>query len=391
MDGENSITVRVYVGCIQNPCEPVTLQCKASDSIIDIKTRVCQEQPRLGDPEIGIMRCSAGHELEDSQTLESLFNPGCAEFKISLYFLSRTGTKIKQEPEKKGINWLPICKCVRFRVEAHEENLCIEDDYMPRPVLIEKRPKTIHGPLPFAQLSDLGIHGQYDLLDSEKRSIPISSIRNATSIQTAARVILLAPTREILKYLVNLNSKSEFLLVCVSWDKLSYIFLKKLRTSYPDIPIVAVTELNPHHLDLLTFLDTPLEDLPCCYGWDLSRDFEDVAATKIDFVNIRWLGMRPVDCDGLLSLDCYAPSPDEVTPSPHEVTPPPGFHEVIRMLVANPFLRRKKAWLAALDWLKVFGKPVSFHPLSPTPAPGDCHLHLRDDFIAKKLAKKDWV
>lgn len=378
---ENSITVRVYVGSLLDPCGPVTLQCKASDSMIDIKTRVCQGKPLLGDPEIGIMRSSAGRDLEDSQTLESLFTPGCTEFKISLYFLSIIGTKIKQEPEKKGINWLPICKCIRFRVEAHEENMCIEDDYMPHPVSIEKRPKTIHGPLPFAQLSDLGIHGQYDLLDSEKRSIPISSIRNATSIQTAARVILLAPTRDILKYLVNLNSKSEFLLVCVSWDKLSYIFLKTLRTSYPDIPIVAVTELNPHHLDLLTFLDTPLEDLPCCYGWDLSRDFEDVAATNIDIVNIRWLGMRPVDCDGLLPFDCYAPSP-------------PGFHEVIRMLVTNPFLRRKKAWLAALDWLKVFGKSVSFHPLSPTPAPtnpGDCHLHLKDGFIAKKLAKKDWV
>uniref|UniRef100_A0A803MXE9 Uncharacterized protein n=1 Tax=Chenopodium quinoa TaxID=63459 RepID=A0A803MXE9_CHEQI len=83
--------------------------------------------------------------------------------------------------------------------------------------------------------------------------------------------------------------------------------------SYLEIPIVTVTDLDPHHLDLLTFLDTPPENIPICYGWDLSRDFNNFVA-------------------------------------------------FIRMLRVNPFLRRKKHWLAALEWLGVFGKSVALAP-----------------------------
>ncbi|KAL8111400.1 hypothetical protein AgCh_019208 [Apium graveolens] len=178
-----------------------------------------------------------------------------------------------------------------------------------------RRPKSI----PFAQLSGVRIHGQYQLLDSNNNLMPDSSIRIAVPvpIQTNASVILLATSDKILKDLISFNDKSTYLVVGVSWDILSYLFLRTLRASYLDIPIVAVTDLDPHHLDLLTFLDTPLKKLPCCYGWDLSGESRD--ENNVDFVNIKWLGLRP--CDWLI---------------PYSV------------LRANPIFRAKKDWRNAM-------------------------------------------
>ncbi|KAL6539088.1 Protein ACCUMULATION AND REPLICATION OF CHLOROPLASTS 6 [Orobanche gracilis] len=134
--------------------------------------------------------------------------------------------------------------------------------------------------------------------------------------------------------------------------------------SYPDIPIVAVTDLDPPHLNLMTFLDMPLDTVIDTHGWDLSVDYgslffkdEEVYAADIDTVEIKWLGLRPTDCESLFFDD--APR-----------SPLPCFGEVIRTLKVNPYLRMKEQWLAALHWLEEFGSSVSFHPR------GDCHVYL---------------
>ncbi|KAK1400572.1 hypothetical protein POM88_000177 [Heracleum sosnowskyi] len=183
------------------------------------------------------------------------------------------------------------------------------------PVSIVRRPKSLQ----FALFPGLGVHGQYKLLDSNNSSLPDASIGFAASVQTNASIILLAPNDKILKHLISLNG---------------------------------------------------------CYGWDLSGESRD--ENIIDYLNIRWLGLRPYDCQFHVTYDSANRYPS-------------GFREVIHMLRANPFFRRKKHWLAALDWLEVFGTSVTFHPLAPSDSDPDCHVHLGDSFIAKKLFRKDWV
>ncbi|VFQ99406.1 unnamed protein product [Cuscuta campestris] len=354
---KNSITLIVNLGSL-TPTEPLTLDgFKSSDTISYVKARVCQTAMDLGlhplNADIRSLMSPQGPHLEDNQTLASAFHPGCQDEILILYYFIDAAKKRKFREPKADMRWLPICKLVRFREEAHEDNVgSYEYGY---PILIEKRPKSIYAPLPFAQVPDLGIHGQYELLDVERRPITLSKIMHTHSVATTASVVLLALNDRILKDLVSSNSESEYLVIRVSWDKLSYFFVRLLRTAYPDIPIVAVTDLDPHHLDLLTFLDTPPEFLPSCYGWDLTRDFkEDVCSSDLGFANIKWLGLRPFDFR-LPRLDSLKSGTSRC----------PGFDKVISMLRANPFLRKKKEWLEALDWLGLVGKCVSLHLLAP--------------------------
>ncbi|KAL8111339.1 uncharacterized protein LOC141663599 [Apium graveolens] len=363
---DQSIKVRVSISSWP-PVEPVVLYgFKSSDTIKVVVDRLFQEvtNVELGHRECGSVLSPDGLFMDYNETLQSLLNLGYKEWSTYLCYLPSTE---KESPKlhKLEFDWLSICKSVRLREEAYISNIGNPDS-------IFKRPKSI-------QLSGLSIHGQCQLLDSDNNYIPVSSIRFAASVQTNASFILLATSDKILKDLISLNDKSKYLVVSVTWDILSYLFLRTLRASYPDIPILAVTNLDPHHLDLLTFLDTPLKNLPCCYGWDLSRESKD--ENEIASVNIRWLCLKPYDCKSRLSFDGINRYP-------------PGFREVISMLRANPFIRSKKHWLAALDWLDVFGKSVTFHPLAPGDIDTDstnCQLYLGDSFIAKKLRTKDWV
>ncbi|KAL8111225.1 uncharacterized protein LOC141663772 isoform X1 [Apium graveolens] len=361
-------SIQILVHIVSWPgVEPVLLDgFKSSDTIYVVVERLFQTATDvdLGYPNCGKVLSPDGFVMHYNETLQSLLDLGYGEWST---YLSYIPVMEKESPpeHKLEFDWLAICERVRLGEEAHMEHIG------------NRRPKSI----PFVQLSGVRIHGQYQLLDSNNNLMPDSSIRIAVPvpIQTNASVILLATSDKILKDLISFNDKSKYLVVGVSWDILSYLFLTTLRASYPDIPIVAVTDLNPHHLDLLTFLDTPLKKLPCCYGWDLSGESRD--ENNVDSVNIKWLGVRPCDCKSRLSYDgasCY----------------PSGFREVTRMLRANPIFRAKKDWLAALSWLDVFGKSVTFHPLAPgdvDPNSADCHLYLGDFFVAKKLRRRDWV
>ncbi|RAL36987.1 hypothetical protein DM860_003909 [Cuscuta australis] len=383
---KNSITVSVEIGS-RMPEGVLRLDgFKSSDTISDVKVRACQTAKDLG---LGPLKCCIrsmmsleGRHLEDNQTLASLYRRGCSDSSLFLFYFPGVAKDIIEEPMEE-MRWLRICKLVRFTEEAHENNWVDEEEYYKGsydeddPVSIEKRPKFIHAPLPFAQVPNLCIHGRYELLDILRRPISFSKIRHTHCVATTASVVFLALNDRILKDLVSLNTKSEYLVIRVSWDKLSYVFVRVLRKSNPDIPIVAVTDLDPHHLDLLTFLDTPPDFLPSCYGWDLTRDFgQDVCASSIDFVDIKWLGLRPFD---------YWPRHT----SSDGASRCPGFDKVIGMLRANPFLRRKKEWLEALDWLDLLGECVSLHLLAPPLDSGA--IYLGDDYIPKKVCEKDWV
>ncbi|XP_021760256.1 probable LRR receptor-like serine/threonine-protein kinase At4g36180 [Chenopodium quinoa] len=88
----------------------------------------------------------------------------------------------------------------------------------------------------------------------------------------------------------------DVLIILVKWDKFSYLFLRKLRKCLPDVPIVAATDLDIRDLEPLIFLDTPPKEVPRLYGgWDLSKDCESVGVSDVDFVNIKWMGLRPSD------------------------------------------------------------------------------------------------
>ncbi|KAL8111222.1 hypothetical protein AgCh_019073 [Apium graveolens] len=286
------------------------------------------------------MVLSNGRLIRDDQTLVSL-SESCGSNEITMHYLRYT-----------TVFGTPDLHMLRL---THSEE-------KPDPFSILKRPKSI---CEIDSGAGLGMYASYVLFNSVNEIIPLSSFKSAVSIKlnTTPPVILLAPTSEIFNHLM--DTKSEYLVLRVSWDMQSYFFLRTLRTSYPDIPIVAVTDLNPHHLDLLTFLDTPPEDVPIYYGWHVTRDSDEVDRTVIDFVNIQWLGLCPNDCDALHFN--YDPN--------H--APIPGFDEVIRVLRLNPYFDRKVDWLAALDWLDLYHKPMSF--LSG------------GDFISKKLSNKNWV
>lgn len=355
---KNSITVHVWVGGELIIVDGFT----SSDTVSVVKERILKKATELDLPpllqEIREMKTLEGQVLEDNQTIASLSN-SASDLSTTITMYYRILSPMDRNPElKEHMRWLMICERLWFNKEAHKP--------------------TIQASLPIAQFSDLCINGHYNLFDLNNISIPLSEIKLCSSVQTNASVILLAPNDEILKDLVSLNSESKYLVLRVSWDILSYFFLRTLRSSYPDIPIVAVTDLDPHHLDLLTFLDMPPDTVIVTHGWDLNVDCEtyffddEVYAADIDIVEIKWLGLRPTDCESLFF--------DGATRSPL-----PCFNEVIRMLKVNPHLRMKEHWLAALHWLDEFGSSVSFHPR------GDCHVYLGDDFIAKKVSEKDWV
>ncbi|KAK1351941.1 hypothetical protein POM88_053822 [Heracleum sosnowskyi] len=323
-------------------------------------------------PACGEMVSFEGNVFGDDETLTSLYKSCCSKGDKYITMDYIRAPDLKGTPKiQEHMHFLRLTQTARFIEEeieeSHEDKHTFledededEDEHEDEDtVSIAKRPTTIH-PV------GLGIKGPYELFNSKNKIISLSSFKFAVSMKTTASVILLAPNSEIFTHLNFLNSKSEYLVLHVCWDLQSYFFLRTVRTSYPTIPIVAVTDLDPHHLDLLTFLDTPPYDVLMCYGWDLSEDSDDeYFVTRNDFVNIKWLGLCPNDFEGLHFNDDARPAPL------------PGFEEVIRMLRVNPYLRRKEDWLAALDWLDVYGKSVSFH--------------LGGDFVSRKLSEKDWV
>ncbi|KAK1400581.1 hypothetical protein POM88_000186 [Heracleum sosnowskyi] len=395
----NEIKICVNVSALARPL--FLLGFEPSDTVRIVKIRVndlifktpIQENFLPFHPATREMVSSYGIVFGDDQTLASLYETSCSNGDnfITMYYIRDPDIKGTPEAEE-HFYFLRLTKCARFIEEPHEDKdrfmqrVCPEDedkhedgdgdedgdedededeDKKPNPCSIAKRPKTIHGPLPLVDSGGLGTNGSYELFDSKNKIIPLCSFKFSVSIKTTANVILLAPNPEIFTHLVVLNSKCEYLVLHVCWDMQSYVFLRTVRASYPNIPIVAITDLDPHHLDLLTFLDTPPDYLLFCYGWDLSEDFDEDYITDNDFVNIEWLGLCPNDCEALHFDDDARPAPL------------PGFEEVIRMLRVNPYLRRKEDWLAALDWLDLYGKSVSFR--------------LGGDFVSRKLSKKDWV
>ncbi|KAK1351287.1 hypothetical protein POM88_054506 [Heracleum sosnowskyi] len=379
----NEIKICVNVSALARPF--FLLGFEPSDTVRIVKIRVndlifktpIQENFLPFHPATREMVSSDGIVFGDDQTLASLYETCCSNGDnfITMYYIRDPDIKGTPEAEE-HFYFLRLTKCARFIEEPHEDKdrfmqrVCPEDgdedgDEAETKTKTQTKTKTETETKTKTKTKTRSpTHAQ--LQRGQKLFMGRSHcFKFAVSIKTTANVILLAPNPEIFTHLVVLNSKCEYLVLHVCWDMQSYVFLRTVRASYPNIPIVAVTDLDPHHLYLLTFLDTPPDYLLFCYGWDLSEDFDEDYITDNDFVNIEWLGLCPNDFEALHFDDDARPSPL------------PGFEEVIRMLRVNPYLRRKEDWLAALDWLDLYGKSVSFR--------------LGDDFVSRKLSKKDWV
>ncbi|XP_074281707.1 uncharacterized protein LOC141606462 isoform X2 [Silene latifolia] len=109
----------------------------------------------------------------------------------------------------------------------------------------------------FAVRPNLGIDGDIELLDDNDQPIPVSKVWDVASIVTTASAVLLAPNDGILENLYALNRKEKrYVVLGIGIDLLSYVFLRFLRECFPDMPILAVTDLDPAHLDMIAFLDS---------------------------------------------------------------------------------------------------------------------------------------
>ncbi|KAL8162670.1 LOW QUALITY PROTEIN: hypothetical protein V2J09_014159 [Rumex salicifolius] len=313
-----SITVEVRVGCLTSTGPLILHGFTSSDTVSIVKARVREEALELLlDPvelESRSMVLPDGSLLEDNETLGSLFNSGSSSSSSNSDLPSPCVTsKSLRYSADEELRIVRLCREVRCKEEAHEPNSFreLDPDELPwlryHEVPIFKRPRTGHVLLPFTACPDttttLELHGDYKLFHYHK-PIDKSCISSADTVKTSPYYILLAPSDNILLFV-------------------------KLNDEDADIPIVAVTNLDPHHLDLLAFLTT----------------------------------IYQIVMGGISSIKIFS---------------------ISRIMV--------KDWVAALDFLQVFGKSVSFLPADPATSADPCtYIHLEDDFIAKRLSKEDWL
>ncbi|KAK9716447.1 hypothetical protein RND81_06G234200 [Saponaria officinalis] len=222
----------------------------------------------------------------------------------------------------------------------------------------------------FEVMSDLGINGDIKLLDENDQPISLSKVWDVASIVTDASAVLLAPNDRILKELYALNNEKRYVVLRIDIDLLSYVFLRVFRECFPAIPIVAVTDFDPAHLDIVAFLDSDVGIIRRLYKLDLihyERSAIDVAHIKE--VDIKWLGLRYAHRGKLLpeaDFDALA----------HPVEG--GFDKVMLRLLKNRNVYWKNSWFRELRHLKKYHKRVEF------PSCGY-------ESIASMISDEDWV
>ncbi|XP_021736216.1 uncharacterized protein LOC110702779 isoform X1 [Chenopodium quinoa] len=352
------ITIKIQVFALPGyDDETFTLDgFKYSDTIFNVKSKMCKKLSEnglaLNDPDRVEMLSSEGLFLTDDDRTLGSYYPACHHPTLAIFLFHRD--KEMEDAALEESRWEAKCKQVREEEEAKAEEeekknkVSRKNGYS---MAREARPKTkdLKLQLPYvAELEDLGIDGNLKLYSEVGSSLPVVDVESAHSVCTSASVVLLAPNDRIWKILQsNLAAKSEYLIVRVSWDILSYIALREIKACYPDdrhLPFVAVTDLDPHHLDLLTFLDTPPDAVFNCYGWDLDLESKD-ASFLVEYLDIKWLGLRPSQLNSL-SLRTADSSDDHDHACRGSAY---DFGKVICMLRVNPYMRRKEDWLKALD------------------------------------------
>lgn len=232
------------------------------------------------------------------------------------------------------------------------------------------------------RLTDQGVKKRY--ISYVGPSYPLDLVINMT---TTASLVLLAFNSANLgvlkKFSVKVRHISDTLCLQVNWDKYSYLFLRKLRLYLdPDVPIVAVTDLDVRHLELLAFLDTPPHDLPELYGWDLSQDCAVLGVQDIKYVNIKWLGIRPSD-----SMDT---SPYHACFAKASCKLPDDFSDIYDSLLAHPHLAGKTEWVKELQFIS----GSKLHRSLPYLWKGLHCLYnsfVWKHYLAEKIKQRDWI
>ncbi|XP_021760458.1 uncharacterized protein LOC110725279 [Chenopodium quinoa] len=211
-------------------------------------------------------------------------------------------------------------------------------------------------------------------------------LKDITNLTTPAKVVMFALNMdnfiELDQYHISRTCETDahdVLMILVKWDKFSYLFLRKLRKCLPDVPIVAATDMDIRDLELLTFLDTPPKEVPRLYGsWDLCKDCESVGVSDIDYVNIKWMGLRPSDFLDRSPFSKYLLSRFSFSfpPAPTESA---EFIEISKFLLQHPSLCRKVEWVNELKALI----QLLYHPSFPCTA--------SEGYLPAKILLQDWV
>ncbi|KAL5729506.1 hypothetical protein ACHQM5_002446 [Ranunculus cassubicifolius] len=215
-------------------------------------------------------------------------------------------------------------------------------------------------------------------------------LKDVVKMTTTAKHVILATTafnHDLLNmYHAHLNldihndPNDIILVLLVTWDKFSYLFLRKLRKSIgSDVPIIAITDSNLHDLDLLAFLDTPPQQVASLYGWDLSQDC--VALGLMDVVvDVKWAGLRPSETQN----QTLAPTTHAVAVSSRD------YGIICNKLKHHPRLVEKPKWLQELA---LFEKQPLYllHFFGMSNSEIIFSKYFREKYIPDKLAKKDWI
>lgn len=148
------------------------------------------------------------------------------------------------------------------------------------------------------------------------------------------------------------------------------MFVRAIRDCYPELPIAAVTDLDPDNLDILAFLDSSPIVVRRLYDLDLFHDECSSARMvyHIGCVNIKWLGLKFSHRGSLIAeadFDALARPP------------PSDFDMLMHRILRNPEVRCRKKWFQEFRLLKKYHKCVDF------PSFGY-------DFIASRLSNKEW-
>lgn len=349
---ETDPLVKIYVTPLTD--RPFTMEFKMSDTIGKFRDEVChkikEEHLRIRNPEELVLRV--------------LFQPDDLQNEWTFGYLlgdvkcSQRLTIVLYPPVVLQKAWQPFPKLVEDCESEEEADVVLG---------AAKRPKTKI--LPWS-CQEIVVDGPL-LMKDEEEPIPVQKFRYCNFLRTTAAVVLLALNDRIWNYLRDFNAQHnyQYLIVRVSWDFLSYAFLRKLRIFYNSIPIVAVTDLHPYDLDLLTFLDTIPDHVKPIYGWDLFQDCENFEVTHIEYVDIMWLGLRPSDC-AAHHFDAHALA----LPLPRD------FDKVINRVMWNGHFSRKKEWVQELKCLQESRKCYMFQPMGPL-----------KDLISARLSDKDWI
>uniref|UniRef100_A0A803KV57 Uncharacterized protein n=1 Tax=Chenopodium quinoa TaxID=63459 RepID=A0A803KV57_CHEQI len=95
--------------------------------------------------------------------------------------------------------------------------------------------------------------------------------------------------------LINLTTNCKRVLL--AFDRATCSWLRKLAQSVSGLTFIAITDLDHHHIDRLTFLAAPPREVLSHYGWDLSKECKLTGVYEDASIDIKWLGLGPSDID----------------------------------------------------------------------------------------------